>query len=50
MTSISELDGLNNLNIKENQRDLQLLEQIINILGQFENNYNKKFNFNKMSK
>ncbi len=50
MTSISESDGLDNNTIKQNRYDFQLLNQIIDILGQFENNYNKKFNFTKMAK
>ncbi len=50
MTSISESDGFDNNNIIRNRQDFQLLHQIIDILGQFENNYNKKFNFTKMAK
>lgn len=50
MTSISELNSLNNNRINQIQFDFQLLYQIIDILGQFENNYNKRFNFSKMAK
>ena len=50
MTSISESDGFDNNDIIQNQHNFQLLNQIIDILGQFENNYNKKFNFTKMAK
>ncbi len=49
MTSISDIDGLDQRNVKRNLHNLQLLNQIIDILGQFENNYNKKFNFSKMA-
>ncbi len=50
MTSISESDGLDNSNITQDRYDFQLLKQIIDIIRQFENNYNKKFNFTKMAK
>ena len=50
MNLISESDGLDQRNANRNRHDFQLLHQIIDILGQFENNYNKKFNFTKMAK
>ncbi len=50
MTSISDSDGLDQCSVKQNRYNFQLLNQIIDILGQFENNYNKKFNFTKMAK
>ena len=50
MTSISESDSLDNSNSRRNRYDFKLLLKIIDTLGQFENNYNKKFNFTKMAK
>ncbi|KKK72608.1 hypothetical protein LCGC14_2902160 [marine sediment metagenome] len=49
MTSISESDSLDNSNSRRNRYDFKLLLKIIDTLGQFENNYNKKFNFSKMA-
>ncbi|KKL94391.1 hypothetical protein LCGC14_1865120 [marine sediment metagenome] len=48
MTFTLDSDGLDQRKVKRNRQNLQLLNQIIDILGQFENNYNKKFNFSKI--
>jgi len=50
MTLISNSDSNNHRKIEKYQVPLKKINQIIDILGQFKKNYDKKFNFSKLVK